>query len=405
MRVTERMLFGNVSSRLQKQSASLLRLQEQISGGKKINKPSDDPIGQADIINFEKSLEMSDQYLRNIDRLESSVVTSETALQTVQEQLVRIRELAVQAANATNTSADRMMIAQEVRQIYDQLVSVANTNHEGSYIFAGNKVKTQPFVSNGTFIGTSITSPTTITAASNDVLNISLDGITSNVTIPPMSNATGPQLATAVETAINGATAFQSAGVSVSVTFDTDHLVFTSKAVGGTSAATPNSGTAFSTLVGAGPGTNRPAGTYLGDSAENAIMIGKNTSVVKNLPGARLFKGAVGGTDVFEVLGNFQIALETNNLSGIQAELGRMDAMQDAMSDERALIGARLNRTEAAASMLEDFKVTVARLKSSREDVDLSSAISDLVFQQTILDTTRAIAARVVQRSLLDFLR
>ncbi|MFQ5588129.1 MAG: flagellar hook-associated protein FlgL [Nitrospiria bacterium] len=405
MRVSEKMLLDNVADRLQRQSASLLKLQDQVTGGKRINKPSDDPLGQADVIHFEKSIESTEQYLRNIDQLTSFVSASETVLQTVQDQLIRARALAIQAANATNTAADRTIIAREVRQIYDQLIAVGNTNHAGTYLFAGNQVNTQPFVNQGTFIGTAITPPLTISTGVNDVLNITIDGVTDNVTLAPIAGATGAQLAASVETAINANTTFQNAGISVSASFDTDHLVFTSNAVGGTSAVTPNSGTAFATLVGAGPGTARAAGTYLGDSTENAILIGENTRIVKNMPGDRLLKGAGGGVDVLSVVGALQSALESNDVTGIQTALGNLTGAQDQVNNERSLIGARLNRAEASESMLEDFKLTVSRLKSETEDIDLPATISKLLLQESMLEATRAVTARVVQRSLLDFLR
>ncbi len=405
MRVSEKMMFDQVASRLQQQSASLLRLQEQVTGGKRINKPSDDPIGQAEVIQYEKSLEASGQYLKNLDRLNAHMSGSESVLQTVQEQLIRARELAVQGANATNTAEDRSIMAAEIRQIYDQLVASGNTNLGGVYLFAGNKVETSPFVNKGTFIGTAITPPLTITAASNDVLNMTIDGVTDNVTLNPIVGATGPQFAASVEAAINANTTFQTAGLSVSVSFEVDHLVFTSNAVGGTSAATPNSGTAFTTLVGAGPGVNQLAGTYLGDSAENEILVGENTRIVKNLPGDRLFKGAGGGVDVLAIVGELQVAFESNDVTGIQNALGDLSAAQDQVNHERALIGARLNRAETTESILEDFKLTVSRLKSETEDVDLPTVISSLLLQESMLEATRAAAARIVQRSLLDFLR
>lgn len=409
MRVSEQMIFNNLTNRLRRQSSAILMLQEQVSTGKRINRPSDDPIGQAEIINFDKSLLASDQYLRNIDRLESFVVASEIVIQAVQNQLHRARELAVQGANATNTAVDRTIMAKEVRQIYDQLIALANTSHEGAYIFAGNETNTQPFVNKGTFIGTTIPTPATITAASNDVLNMTVDGVTASVTISPITSATGAQLATQVQTAINATTSFQSAGISVAVTFDTDHLVFTSNGIGGTSAATPNSGTAFATLVGAGPGTNRPAGTYLGDSGEIGILIGENTTVTKNLPGDRLFRAEINGTSVgtslLSTIAALQTALETNSVSGIQTALGDLDGAFDGVNNERALSGARLNRADTSASVLRDFKLTVTQLKSAREDVDLSSAISALLLQQTALEATLLTSARIVRQTLLDFLR
>ncbi|MFQ5780135.1 MAG: flagellar hook-associated protein FlgL [Nitrospiria bacterium] len=407
MRISERMLFNSVMNRLQRQTVTLFKTEEQVSSGKKINHPSDDPIGQAQVLNFEKSLSTADQHLRNIDQVKSFLSVSETALQTVQNQLLRAHEVAVQMANATYTAADRTDAAREVRQIYDQLIAVANTTHAGQYIFAGNKVSTRPFVSQGAYIGTPVSLPVTITVAVNDSLTVTVDGVSSTVTIPAGVYTTGTQLANVVETAINGDTTFQAAGVAVTVTFDTDHLVITSNAVGATSNANITGGTAEGVLgLAAGAGAiNRPAGTYLGDSAESSILIGTNTSAIKNLPGDRLFKGAAGGVDLLAAVGGLQVALENNDLTGIQTALGDLSGAQDLVNSERALLGARLSRIETTASMLHDSKFTLARLKSERVDVDLSRAISDLVQQQTILEATRATFARLTQRSLLDFLR
>jgi len=407
MRVSEKMLFDRMSSRLQQQSASLLKLQEQVTGGKRINRPSDDPIGQAEVIRFEKSLESSDQYLRNIDRLSSFVSVSESALQTVQDQLVRARSLAVQGANATNTAADRAIIAQELRQIYDQLIAVANTNHEGAYVFAGDEIQTQPFVNQGFYTGTDISGalPLTVTLGTNDTLTLSIDGVSSTITLTAGAYATGAALATEIQTQIAADTTFQNANVSAAVTFNSSNqLVLTSNAVGGTSAVTPTAGTAQAAL-GLSAGTSRPAGTYLGDSAENALLIGDNIRVAKNLPGDRLFKGAGGGTDVFAVVAALQSALESNSVTGIQTALGNFTGVEDGVSNERALLGARLNRADTTAATLEAFKLTVSRIKSETEDIDLPTVITELSLQETALEATRAVSAQILQRSLLDFLR
>ncbi len=407
MRVSERMLFNSVTNQLQRQTTALIKTQEQVSTGKKINRPSDDPIGQAQVLRFEKSLETVDQHLRNINQLESFLSTSESALQTVQNQLVRVRELAVQMANATNSAADRANVAKEVQQIFDQMISVGNATLAGHSLFAGNKTTTIPFVSKGEYIGTDISPslPITITVA-NDGLDITVDGVSSNVTIAA-GTYTGTQLATAVQTAINGDATFQTAGVSVTGTFDTDHLVITSTAVGGASNVNITGGTAepLLGLASGGGAINRPSGTYLGDSAESKVLIGEGATITKNIPGDRLFKGTIGGIDIFAVVGGLQTALETNDLNGIQTALANLDRADDQISNARTLLGARLKRAETDGSMLEDLRLTLATFKSERENVDITRAISDLVQQQNVLEATRATFAKLIQRSLLDFLR
>ncbi len=406
MRVPEKMLFESIVNRMQRQTESVFRLQEQVSSGKKVNRPSDDPIGQSLILNYQKSIASTEQHLRNIDRGNAMLSTGESALQGVEDRLQRARELAVQMANGTYSSLDRATAAKEIREIYDQMVASANTRVEGRYLFAGHQTQTKPFVDRGRYLGTAVTLPVTITTGVNDQLNLTLDGVASTVTLPPGAYATGAALANAVAGAINATPAYQTAGLSASVTFDTDHLVVTSNAIGGTSAVLPTGGSALAGL-GLAAGTAQPAASYLGDSGEIPFEIGSGVTVAMNLPGDRLFKGVgvTGGVDIFAAVAGLQVALETNDLAGIGTSLTNLSVAQEQITNERAVLGARLNRIDTAKETLDDFRLMLSKLNSETEDVDLTRAVSDLSLQLTALETSRAVSARLVQRSLLDFLR
>jgi flagellar hook-associated protein 3 FlgL len=406
MRVSDHMLFQSVIARLQRQTQLILRSQEQVTSGKRINRPSDDPIGQPLVLNYEKTFAATEQYLRNIDRGEALITSAESALQTVQDQLQRAHELAIQMANDTYSPVDRAAAAREVQQIFDQLIAVGNTSVEGRYLFAGSQTQTIPFLDQGDYLGTAVGLPATITAAVNDQLTLSVDGVSTTLTLPPGVYATGTALAAMLETAINTDPTLLAAEVSTSVTFDIDHLVIRSNATGGTSAVTPTGGSAQVTL-GLAAGTSRPSGTYLGDSAEISFLMNPNTPMIMNLPGDRLFKGVgiSGGVDVLAAVAGLQAALEADDSAGIGTALTNLGAAQEQVSSERALLGARLNRMDATKAMLGDFKLSVEKFKSQIEDADLAQAISDLTLQQTALEATRATAAQVIQRSLLDFLR
>lgn len=410
MRVSERMIFESLAGHMQRQSASLLRLQDQVASGKAVNKPSDDPIKQSQILNYETTLATADQYLRNIGDAQSWVSVSESVLASVQNQLGRARELAVQLANGTNTPQDRANGAREVKEIFDHLVAVANTVHDGRYIFAGYEISTRPFVDQGRYTGTTITVPTiatpTIIGAGNNGLTIVVDGVSTTVTLTNGAYATGAALATMVQGVVNADAALQAAGRSVTVTFDTDHLVITSDATGGTSAVSPTAGSSLAGL-GLSAGTGQPAGQYLGDSAEIQVVTGTQTTLVKNLPGDRLFQGVgvSGGVNILTAVAGLQSALETDNLTGMETALTDLSAATEQVSGERTLLGARLNGMDATQAIVEDLKVMAARFRSESGDVDLDRAVSDLVFQQNILQATRAMASRMFDSSLLDFLR
>jgi len=408
MRVSDRMFFNAITSRMQQQNGRLLRIQEQMSTGKKVNRPSDNPISQASIIRNNKTLSEVEQFLRNITQADTALSLGESALQSLEDQLLRARELATQAANATYTAADRSLIAKEVKEIYDQIVGAANSSQGGRYIFAGDKTAIPPFVRQGNYTGTSVTvtpaSPVTIDGTNNQ-LTLSIDGITSTITLPSGAHPSEAALATMLQTAINSDANFTATNVSATVTFENNHLVVQSDAIGVTSNVNITGGTAQSVL-GLSSGVNRPAGTYVGDSGESGIAIDKNNTVIKNIPGDRLIIGTGGGTNILSAIGGLQSALEANDVAGIQTALTNISKSSEQISDERVTMGSRLNRITSTADMLEDFKIVVTRLKADQEDVDLSQAISELVLQQNALEASRSLASRIFTApTLMDFLR
>lgn len=411
MRVSNQMLFDSAINRLQRNLGALFNAQERLSSGKKVGRPSDDPIGYGQILNFGSSIALTDQYLRNIDRADSVLSVTESALQAVQDSLMRVNDLGIQMVSGTNSSADRGSAAREIREIYDQLMTVANTLYEGRYIFAGDQTKTKPFVSQGRYIGTAITPPVTITAGVNDRLTLSVDGVSATVTLTAGAYATGTSLASMVQNIVNADTTLLAGNSSVAVTWDTDHLVITSDAIGDTSDVLPTGGTGQATL-GLSAGTNQPSGTYVGTASEIQILIGSSDSVITNLPGDRLFKGTISGTpvsgtvDIFNSsVGALQVAMQTNSIAGMNTALTNLATAMEQVSNERVLIGARKNRMTSMEVLHDEVKIALIGFKSEREDVDIAQAITDLSLKQSALEASRASAARLLNTSILDFLR
>lgn len=131
------------------QQAKLSKTSVQLSTGRRILSPSDDPSGSARILDLDKSIETTTQYNRNADAAESRLNLEETTLAGMTEVLDRTRELTLQANNATQTDESRASIAMELRQLEEELLALANTQDaNGEYLFAGNKTDTQPFVRN-----------------------------------------------------------------------------------------------------------------------------------------------------------------------------------------------------------------------------------------------------------------
>ncbi|HEX5544585.1 MAG TPA: flagellin [Nitrospira sp.] len=247
MRVTELQTFGVLANDLARARARALDLQEQVSTGKLVRQPSDDPTAFNHIALDKASLAAIDQWQRNIGFGQTRLNLSDSMLSQASATLSRVQELAVQFRNDTNGAADRMAGAKEVRQLFAQLQQSANTELNGQPIFTGTST-------HGRATGLAITTPMTLTNGSNDTLIVTVDGTTSG-TIDLTSGTeslTGVQLAARVQSRINADTALVNAGKSVTVTFEGDRLLIASDSNGTQSSVRVTGGLARATLGFAG---------------------------------------------------------------------------------------------------------------------------------------------------------
>lgn len=128
------------------QQARLSKTQMQLSTGKKILTPSDDPVAAARLVDLDHRIKQTEQYQSNIDSARQRLSLQEGVLQNAVDILQRVTELGMQGLNDTNSPSDRNTIAEEMEGLRDQLLALANTrNANGEYIFAGFKSNTQPF--------------------------------------------------------------------------------------------------------------------------------------------------------------------------------------------------------------------------------------------------------------------
>jgi flagellar hook-associated protein 3 FlgL len=131
------------------QQSKLQQTQMQLSTGKKILAPSDDPAAAARIIDLNQSIKQTEQYQSNIDTARQRLDLQDGVLKSAVDVLARIKELGVQGLNDTNSPTDRAAIATEMTSLNEHLVGLANTkNSNGEYLFSGFKSTTQPFSKN-----------------------------------------------------------------------------------------------------------------------------------------------------------------------------------------------------------------------------------------------------------------
>jgi flagellar hook-associated protein 3 FlgL len=150
MRIGTLQMFRQGLNSMLDQQTQLVRTQQQLSSGKRINNPSDDPTGSAQLIGLSESMKITDQYQRNINAVRTRLELEDTALSSVGDALQRARELLVQGLNDTNGPESRAAIAQEIRQLLDEVKGLGNRKDaNGEYLFGGFQGQTVPFSGNG----------------------------------------------------------------------------------------------------------------------------------------------------------------------------------------------------------------------------------------------------------------
>ncbi|MDT8370853.1 MAG: flagellar hook-associated protein FlgL [Gammaproteobacteria bacterium] len=146
MRISTSQIFDQNLTAMLNQQSDLSKTQLQVSTGKKILNPSDDPAASVQILNLQREFSLSEQYIANATKAENKQVIEEGVLQSATDMLQRIRELAVQGLNASNTQSDKKAIATEIQQLNEQLLALANTrDSNGDYLFSGFQSNTQPY--------------------------------------------------------------------------------------------------------------------------------------------------------------------------------------------------------------------------------------------------------------------
>ena len=149
MKVSTSQIFERATTQMSKQQAKVADMQTQLATGKQIVRPSDNPEQGALIQRLSTALNRQDVYAGNLETINNRLNAEESALMSSENIMQRVRELAVQAINASLSASDRSIIATEVSALRNELVSLANSQDvSGNYVFSGAMTQTQPFAEN-----------------------------------------------------------------------------------------------------------------------------------------------------------------------------------------------------------------------------------------------------------------
>jgi flagellar hook-associated protein 3 FlgL len=455
MRVTSQMLGIQVNDGLQRAYQRLARAQEVVTTGRRINHLADDPIGAAramDLRTFENSVA---QYNRNIDNGMPFLKQSDAAFEDVVKGLTRAKELAVQMANGVYSTVERRAAAGEVNQIFEHLLSLANTKVENRFLFGGFKNGTAPFAQSATsvdYLGDNGDIRIQTGAASTLSINFLGNRVFQAAGVPGgqgtfdilrdlESLLNGQTVANSLRLAVNldasiapggGFSPIDAVGTEASAAtfqaeadFSTTVTIFDSKGTGHeltfffvkTGATTYNYRvTANSSDITSGtPGSLyqiAPEGT-LNFNADGSFDAAGSTLTTISLTG--LSNGAADyaiASGDLSFAGSTQAAqpsdtlsLQQTNINSFATQLGRIDAAIEQILSFRAQAGTRLNSAESTGEALDVLRTRTLTERSRIEDADVLTAYSDFARLQTAFDAALQSASQVLRPSLLDFLR
>jgi flagellar hook-associated protein 3 FlgL len=145
MRVSNTIIYDTIKLRLSKITEELNKANTIVATGKRILRLSDDPVGLAQGLNIKSTLSNIEQMGRNITLGKSWLAASESAMSQVQDVISEAKTLSVQMANGSIDASERRSAAETVQNMLEELVSLANTEVNGRYIFAGTETDTTPF--------------------------------------------------------------------------------------------------------------------------------------------------------------------------------------------------------------------------------------------------------------------
>jgi len=146
MRVSTSMMYDLGRNAMQRQTSDFLHTQQQLASGRRILKPSDDPVSAARALEVSQSRSVNNQYLENQGYAKDSLRMVEGTLSSVTDLITHARTRALEAGNGTYAQSELDAIATDLRAQYEQLRGLANTRDgEGNYLFSGHSLNDEPF--------------------------------------------------------------------------------------------------------------------------------------------------------------------------------------------------------------------------------------------------------------------
>lgn len=402
MRITNGMLTNNMLSNLNSNLNRMERYQNQGATGRKFDKPSDDPIGMSRSLKLYTDISKVKQYERNLNDANSWMHTTEEALGEIEKILQRTRELAAGAANGTNSETDTKAIAEEIKQLKEQVIQLGNTRHAGRSIFTGFKTDKDLLKRDGSYnidiskkdvskynvgisedidvniVGSRVFGP----ASDKDLINYKLkenrdkdNKITDNTVTAELKKNN----LNAIKTKLT-----EEGVVIADIGIDITTIDSYSKLP-----TDPEKIKAIKAKLGMTGGTDNPDELWLNIINKDGDMSSKENERSSML-------------DMFD---NIIAAMNKGDHEQINQKLTDIDGVHQNIISIKAEVGAKTNRLDMTEKRLSSEKLNFETNLSQNEDVDYAELIMKTKIAETVYQASLSISGRIIQPTLMDFLR
>ena len=366
MRITNNMMFDSSIRNLNNNLQRLSDAQTKYSTQSKIQVPSDDPVIATRAIKYRDYVADVEQYQKNTSDATSWMQVTDDALQGVADYMTRLKELVVNGANDTNSTASKAAIADEIKEIKKGLIDTMNTSYAGRYVFAGYNTDEPPYAT-ATFPygGTTLEKVT----YKGDILSVA-GPVSSTILDGDLAAGYAANKASAYRAVTQDISYHVSNGSEVKVNIEGQNVIGWS---GDTS-----------------PGeSGYTAGTNFFDTIDKVLL---------GLSGENSYKTVASG-------GAVQTTSFSSSSQLVSSCLDELEKDLDRIAKSQSELGARMNYVESTDSRLASNEITFTKLQSNNEDIDVAKASVEVSSAQSVYEAALSVTAKVTKASLVDYLR
>lgn len=407
MRISTGQLYDRSIRSVLENQGDLSDVQRQLASGKKLLRPSDDPVGAAQVIRLTEEIELIGQYKKNNNLLTSSLGLEEAVLSNIKDGVNRARQLIIQSGNGLLGADDRKAISNEIGQIRDQVFDAMNSQSaNGEYIFAGYQsaapaFNMDPSAPNNkyTFQGDEGINEIQVSDSLALAVNNSGKTVFEDVFARLTGNITSRVGVTSASSTITAQSQFDKFHTANYDAVTPANNEFQISIIGPNQVEINNVGSGMT--VATQSFTSGTPFVFNGQEFSIEGTTGDSVNFTLQEPVKK---------NIAETLNDFYVSLSDGNISDGDFQVALRDALVgvdnslNSIGNATSLIGGRMNVAQSVLESNLDLEITNKTARSNIEDVDYAQAVSELSKQETALQAAQATFSRVTGLSLFDYI-